>query len=128
MSRRFCSVLSFMIVLFSFSHIQAAPQLINYQGTLSDSLGQPAVGLDLQSVRDRIEAWPGIGEVEVELEVDLGTASLERSLVAAGGATEFIERTFAPDGRIFVADAYNRTRLTPRLAALMKWWLKRQRK
>jgi hypothetical protein len=26
-----------------------------------------------------------------------------------------------------VADAYNRTRLTPRVSALLKWWLKRQR-
>jgi pyruvate/2-oxoglutarate dehydrogenase complex dihydrolipoamide dehydrogenase (E3) component len=27
-----------------------------------------------------------------------------------------------------VADAYSRTRLTPRVAALLKWWLRRQRR
>lgn len=37
--------------------------------SLHELVGQPAVGLDLESVRDRIEAWPGVGEVEVELEL-----------------------------------------------------------
>jgi hypothetical protein len=37
--------------------------------SLQELVGQPAMGLDLQSVRDRIEAWPGIGKVDVELEL-----------------------------------------------------------
>lgn len=37
--------------------------------SLRELVGQPALGLDLESVRDRIEIWPGVGEVEVELEL-----------------------------------------------------------
>ena len=37
--------------------------------SLHELVGQPALGLDLEAVRDRIEIWPGVGEVEVELEL-----------------------------------------------------------
>jgi hypothetical protein len=37
--------------------------------SLYELVGQPAVGLDLEAVRDRVEIWPGVGEVEVELEL-----------------------------------------------------------
>ncbi len=32
-------------------------------------VGQPAFGLDLEAIRDRVDVWPGVGEVEVELEL-----------------------------------------------------------
>lgn len=37
--------------------------------SLYELVGQPALGLDLAAVRDRVEMWPGVGEVEVELEL-----------------------------------------------------------
>jgi hypothetical protein len=37
--------------------------------SLHELVGQPALGLDLAAVRDRVEIWPGVGEVEVELEL-----------------------------------------------------------
>ena len=37
--------------------------------SLHELVGQPAMGLDLEAVRDRVELWPGVGEVEVELEL-----------------------------------------------------------
>ena len=33
--------------------------------SLYELVGQPAMGLDLEAVRDRVEIWPGVGEVEV---------------------------------------------------------------
>ena len=36
---------------------------------LRDLAGQPAFGLDLAAIRDRVRAWPGVGEVQVELEL-----------------------------------------------------------
>ena len=53
--------------------------------SLQELVGQPAVGLDLQSVRDRIEAWPGIGEVEVELELP-GTVHVRAEAAASCGS------------------------------------------
>jgi cell division septal protein FtsQ len=37
--------------------------------SLHELVGQPALGLDLAAVRDRVEIWPGVGTVEVELEL-----------------------------------------------------------
>lgn len=37
--------------------------------SLHDLVGQPALGLDLEAVRDRVEIWPGVEQVEVELEL-----------------------------------------------------------
>jgi len=37
--------------------------------SLHELVGQPAMGLDLEAVRDQVEIWPGVGEVEVELEL-----------------------------------------------------------
>lgn len=36
---------------------------------LESLAGQPALGLNLEAVRDSVRAWPGIGEVQVELEL-----------------------------------------------------------
>ncbi len=36
---------------------------------LRELVGQPAFGLDLEAIRDRIDVWPGVGEVQVELEL-----------------------------------------------------------
>lgn len=35
--------------------------------SLGEMVGQPALGLDLEGIRDGIEVWPGVGEVQVEL-------------------------------------------------------------
>lgn len=53
--------------------------------SLYELVGQPALGLDLQSVRDRIEAWPGVGEVEVELELP-GTVHVRAEAAASCGS------------------------------------------
>ena len=37
--------------------------------SLRELVGQPAFGLDLEAIRDRVDVWPGVGEVEVELEL-----------------------------------------------------------
>jgi len=37
--------------------------------SLREVVGQPALGLDLEAVRDRVDVWPGVGEVQVELEL-----------------------------------------------------------
>ena len=37
--------------------------------SLHELVGQPALGLDLEAVRDRVEIWPEVSEVEVELEL-----------------------------------------------------------
>lgn len=53
--------------------------------SLHELVGQPTVGLDLQSVRDRIEAWPGVGEVKVELELP-GTVHVRAEAAASCGS------------------------------------------
>ena len=37
--------------------------------SLRELVGQPALGLDLEAIRDRVDVWPGVGEVQVELEL-----------------------------------------------------------
>ncbi len=37
--------------------------------SLHELVGQPAFGLDLEAIRDRVDVWPGVGEVEVEFEL-----------------------------------------------------------
>ena len=50
--------------------IEACPKLPAASvSSLYELVGQPALGLDLEAVRDRVEVWPGVGEVEVELEL-----------------------------------------------------------
>jgi hypothetical protein len=36
---------------------------------LRELVGQPAFGLDLEAIRDRVDVWPGVGEVRVEFEL-----------------------------------------------------------
>ena len=36
---------------------------------LRELVGQPAFGLDLEAIRDRVDVWPGVGDVQVELEL-----------------------------------------------------------
>jgi len=36
---------------------------------LRELVGRSAFGLDLEAVRDRVDVWPGVGEVQVELEL-----------------------------------------------------------
>lgn len=43
--------------------------------SLYSMVGQPALGLDLEKIRDSVKVWPGIGEVRVELELP-GTVSV----------------------------------------------------
>jgi len=49
--------------------------------SLRELVGQPAFGLDLEAVRDRVDVWPGVGEVEVELE-------LPATIVVRAGAVD----------------------------------------
>ena len=37
--------------------------------SLYELVGQPALGLDVQAIRDAVGVWPGVGEVAVELEL-----------------------------------------------------------
>lgn len=60
-----------------------------------------------------------ISEISVAMATNAGLKALSSVIHPYPTQAEAIKR---------VADAYNRTRLTPRVAALMKWWLKRQRR
>ena len=53
--------------------------------SLYELVGQPALGLDLGAVRDRVEIWPGVGEVEVELELP-GTVHVRAAAAACRGS------------------------------------------
>lgn len=53
--------------------------------SLRELVGQPALGLDLAAVRDRVEIWPGVGEVEVELELP-GTVHIRAAAAASHGS------------------------------------------
>jgi hypothetical protein len=53
--------------------------------SLHELVGQPAVGLDLEAVRDHVEIWPGVGEVEVELELP-GTVHVRAAAAASRGS------------------------------------------
>lgn len=59
-----------------------------------------------------------ISEISVAMAAKAGLKTLSGVIHPYPTQAEAIKR---------VADAYSRTRLTPRVAALMKWWLKRQR-
>jgi len=53
--------------------------------SLRELVGQPAMGLDLEIVRDRVEIWPGVGEVEVELELP-GTVRVRATAAESRGS------------------------------------------
>ena len=53
--------------------------------SLHELVGQPAMGLDLEAVRDRVEIWPGVGEVEVELELP-GTVHVRAAASVSRGS------------------------------------------
>jgi len=53
--------------------------------SLHELVGQPAMGLDLEAVRDRVEIWPGVGEVEVELELP-GTVHVRAAAAVSRGS------------------------------------------
>jgi hypothetical protein len=53
--------------------------------SLYELVGQPALGLDLEAVRDRVEIWPGVGEVEVELELP-GTVHVRAAAAVSRGS------------------------------------------
>ncbi len=56
-----------------------------------------------------------IGEISVAMAAKAGLGTLAKVIHPYPTQAEAIKR---------VADAYNRTRLTPRVAALLKWWVK----
>ncbi|MCP4118710.1 MAG: mercuric reductase [Desulfobacteraceae bacterium] len=60
-----------------------------------------------------------ISEISVAMAAKAGLKTLGTVIHPYPTQAEAIKR---------VADAYNRTRLTPRAAGLLKWWLKRQRR
>ena len=53
--------------------------------SLHELVGQPAMGLDLEAVRDQVEIWPGVGEVEVELELP-GTVRVNAAAAVSRGS------------------------------------------
>jgi len=55
--------------------------------SLYELIGQPALGLDLEAVRDRVEIWPGVGEVEVELELP-GTVRVRAAAAVSRGSLQ----------------------------------------
>ncbi len=60
-----------------------------------------------------------ISEISVAMAAKAGLKTLSNVIHPYPTQAEAIKR---------VADAYNRTRLTPRVAGVLKWWLKRQRR
>jgi hypothetical protein len=88
--------------------------------SLYEMVGQPTLGLDLEDVRDRVEVWPGVGEVEVELElpgtvhvraqaaVSRGSVRVGRSwhgIAADGSLTGVVDVGIPPVFEGFVADS-----------------------
>ena len=53
--------------------------------SLYELVGQPTLGLDLETVRERVEVWPGVGEVEVELELP-GTVRVRAGAAVSRGS------------------------------------------
>jgi cell division septal protein FtsQ len=53
--------------------------------SLQELVGQPTLGLDLALVRDRVEVWPGVGDVEVELELP-GTIHVRAAAAESRGS------------------------------------------
>ena len=53
--------------------------------SLHELVGQPALGLDLEAIRDSVKVWPGIGEVQVELELP-GTLRVSAEEESASGS------------------------------------------
>jgi hypothetical protein len=53
--------------------------------SLHELVGQPTLGLGLQTVRDRVEVWPGVGDVEVKLELP-GTVRVRADAAVSCGS------------------------------------------
>lgn len=53
--------------------------------SLHELVGQPTLGLDLETIRNRIEVWPGVGEVEVGLELP-GTVRIRAENAVSRGS------------------------------------------
>jgi cell division septal protein FtsQ len=55
------------------------------QRSLHELVGQPAIGLDLAEIRDRVEVWPGVGEVAIELQLP-GTVLVRAEAASVHGS------------------------------------------
>ncbi len=53
--------------------------------SLHELVGQPALGLDLGTLRDQVEVWPGVGEVEVVFELP-GTLQIRAEAAVSSGS------------------------------------------
>lgn len=101
--------------------VEGCPKLpVTAVRSLHELVGQPALGLDLETVRDRVDVWPGVGVVEVELELpgtirvraeaapNLGSVRIGRSwhgVAADGSLTGTLEVGLPPVLRGFAEDA-----------------------
>ena len=73
--------------------VEACPRLpATAVQSLQEIVGQPALALDLESIRDRAEMWPGVGAVQVELQLP-GTLRV-RASAAATQASVLIGRSW----------------------------------
>ncbi len=66
------SVVPFMLLavpLWRVAHVQVdgCPKLPRAEvASLQDLVGQPAIGLDVSAIKERVQLWPGVGEVRVD--------------------------------------------------------------
>ena len=66
------SVVPFMLLavpLWRVEHVQVdgCPKLPRSEvASLQDLAGQPAIGLDVAAIKERVQMWPGVGEVRVD--------------------------------------------------------------
>ena len=69
--------------------------------SLHELAGQPALGLDLDAIRDCVEIWPGVGEVAVELQLP-GTVSIRAEAAITHGSVQVGRgwHGLDPDGRL----------------------------
>lgn len=66
--------------------VNGCPELpVTAVQSLGEMVGQPALGLDLEGIRDGVKVWPGVGEVQVEFVLP-GTLRIRAAAAEARGS------------------------------------------